>query len=114
MSRRRLLVALVVVVAIVSAAVEYAETVAAPRYYLATRAPDSDGFLDAVRSTAPHGGVVAMSRDEDVLAAAWEYCLKHAELSPGEPIIITVGRRLLTDGDEIGALVRAARTSLCS
>ncbi|KEP76303.1 hypothetical protein HR12_24775 [Microbacterium sp. SUBG005] len=114
MSRRRLLVAVVVVVAIVSAAVEYAETVAAPRYYLATRVPDSDHFLDAVRSAAPHGGVVSTSRDEDVLAAAWEYCRKHAEMSPGEPIIITVGGRLLTDGEEIGALVRAARASLCN
>ncbi|MDU0368526.1 hypothetical protein RWH45_15035 [Microbacterium sp. KSW4-17] len=113
MSRRRLLVALVVVAAVVSAGVEYTETVAAPRYRLATRAADPDGFLDAVRAAAPHGGVVAMSRDEDVLAGAWQYCVDHTDLNPGEPIVITVGGRLLTDGEEIGAVVRAARTSLC-
>ncbi len=54
-----------------------------------------------------------MSRDEDVLAGAWQYCVDHTDLNPGEPIVITVGGRLLTDGEEIGAVVRAARTSLC-
>lgn len=114
LSGRRLLVALIVVVAAVTAAAEYAEVTATSQYVLAARVPDSDGYLAEVRSAAPHGGIVAMSRDEDVLSAGWRYCVKHAETSPGEPTIISVAGRPLVDDDEIRLVARAALSSLCT
>lgn len=113
LSGRKLLVALVVVGAAVSVSVEDAEATGTPRYYLATRAVDSDGFLAQVRSSAPNGGIVAVSRDEDVMSAGWSYCVGHAEAVPGGPTTITVGGRHLSDGDEIRVFVRAALSSLC-
>lgn len=110
---RRALAALLVVGAIVSISLEYAEAAAVPRFSLATVPPDPGGFLAEVRAGAPRGGVVAVSRDDAVLSAGWKYCSAHAQMQPGSSAVVAVGKRQLTDGAEIGIVARAALASLC-
>ncbi len=113
MTARRSLAALLVVGAIVSMSLEYAEATAVPRFFLATAPPDPDGFLAEVRAGVPRGGIVAVSRDDAVLSAGWRYCSVQAQMQPGSSAGVAVGGRQLTDGGEIRVMARAALAFLC-